>query len=60
MLDAHSQPVSAVRWPTSHQIISGSYDHTMRLWDVESGVNTDTIVRQYLQIPSVLHFAERH
>jgi len=44
----HTGPVSCIQWPTIHQIMSGGYDKTIRIWDVEAGlpdlINTPTIV----------------
>ena len=42
-MEAHSEAVTAVQWPTHFQIISGSLDATLRLWDVQAAKNTSTL-----------------
>lgn len=42
-MKGHSEAISAVQWPTHFQIISGSLDTTIRLWDVQSGKNASTL-----------------
>jgi len=34
-LDGHTQAVTAICWPHPLAVYSGSYDHSIRLWDVE-------------------------
>jgi ribosome biogenesis protein YTM1 len=36
----HMQCVSTLQWLNPDQIVSGSWDHSLRFWDVESGVCT--------------------
>lgn len=36
----HNQCVSVLQWISSDQIVSGSWDHSLRFWDVDSGVCT--------------------
>jgi len=38
----HKQVVSAVAWTSNDDIVTGSWDFSIRFWDVESGINTDT------------------
>lgn len=42
-MKGHSEAISAVQWPTHFQIISGSLDTTIRLWDVQTGKNASTL-----------------
>jgi len=43
-LSGHSQCVSGVVWlENSNQIISGSWDHSIRVWDIESASNVNTL-----------------
>lgn len=49
-LDGHTQCVGAVVWAESQTIHSASWDHSLRSWDVETSVNTTTLV------PSLLPF----
>eukprot|EP01133_Synstelium_polycarpum_P016166 gene16166-19240_t len=42
-LIGHSQGVRTVTWPTQFQILSGSMDHTIKLWDIESMSCSDTM-----------------
>jgi ribosome biogenesis protein YTM1 len=39
-LKGHTQVVQKVEWMDSYSLVSGSSDHTLRLWDVASGVAT--------------------
>ncbi|KAH3757962.1 Ribosome biogenesis protein [Pelomyxa schiedti] len=39
----HVQPVTMVKWPTSHQVVSAGMDHTIRLWDVDVHRNSRTL-----------------
>lgn len=39
-LTGHNQCVSVVRWLDSERLVSGSWDHSLRFWDVDSGVCT--------------------
>lgn len=34
----HNQCISSIKWLSNDQIISGSWDHSIRIWDVESRV----------------------
>ncbi|KAK9821782.1 hypothetical protein WJX81_002702 [Elliptochloris bilobata] len=42
-LAGHSQCVATVAWPSPGVLYSGSWDHSVRRWDVGSGANTDTL-----------------
>eukprot|EP00887_Chlorella_sp_A99_P000459 scaffold17.g459.t1 len=42
-LAGHSQCAAAVAWAAPDAAVSGSWDHSVRLWDVEAGANTDTL-----------------
>ncbi|KAL3144301.1 hypothetical protein ABBQ32_004065 [Trebouxia sp. C0010 RCD-2024] len=41
-LQGHSQCVSGVVWPDQDSIYSGSWDYSVRRWDAQTLVNTDT------------------
>ena len=43
-LAGHTQPVTAVQWAgQGAELISAGWDHCIRLWDAESGVNKSTM-----------------
>lgn len=37
-LNGHMQCVSVLKWMSTEKLVSGSWDHSLRFWDVESGV----------------------
>jgi len=41
-LEGHTQCVSALAWPEDSTILSGSWDHSVRVWDVDVGTPVDT------------------
>eukprot|EP00798_Chlamydomonas_sp_ICE-L_P019457 gene19457-26119_t len=41
-LEGHLHCVSSVSYPTDAAIYSGGWDHSVRRWDVETGIYTDT------------------
>jgi ribosome biogenesis protein YTM1 len=42
-LQAHTQPVTTVIWPTAGEVLSAGMDHCVRVWDIPSGVNKSTL-----------------
>uniref|UniRef100_A0A2N9IMZ0 Ribosome biogenesis protein WDR12 homolog n=1 Tax=Fagus sylvatica TaxID=28930 RepID=A0A2N9IMZ0_FAGSY len=42
-LVGHTQSVSSLAWPEHKTIYSASWDHSVRLWDVETGKDTSDI-----------------
>ncbi|EPS57478.1 hypothetical protein M569_17339, partial [Genlisea aurea] len=42
-LTSHTQCVSAVSWPVKRTIYSGSWDHSIRIWDVDTGKESSCI-----------------
>ena len=43
-LPGHTHPVSSVVWVGQGEVASAGWDHCIRLWDLESGVNKSTLV----------------
>ncbi|KAK9785343.1 hypothetical protein WJX73_002312 [Symbiochloris irregularis] len=41
-LAGHTQCVAGVAWPTQSRIVSCSWDHSARTWDVEASASVDT------------------
>ena len=44
-LAGHTQPAVTVRWPSEDELLTGGWDHCIRLWDTTSGINKGTLVR---------------
>ncbi|KAL7746289.1 ribosome biogenesis protein ytm1 [Sorochytrium milnesiophthora] len=42
-LQGHAGAVTAVCFPVSSEVYTGGWDHSVRCWDVENGVNTTTM-----------------
>lgn len=42
-LQGHTQCVSAVAWPEEATVCSGSWDHSVRVWDTVTGVTTEVL-----------------
>ncbi|KAL5496249.1 hypothetical protein EMCRGX_G012494 [Ephydatia muelleri] len=42
-LAGHTQPAVTVRWPTEDELLTGGWDHCIRLWDMATGVNKSTL-----------------
>jgi ribosome biogenesis protein YTM1 len=40
---AHTQCISSLCWPSHSTMISGSWDHRAKAWDVETGTAVDTV-----------------
>ncbi|MCO5608005.1 hypothetical protein L7F22_062208 [Adiantum nelumboides] len=49
-LEGHTQCVSAVSWGERDSIVSASWDQSIRSWDVETNINTETLIG-----PKALH-----
>ena len=41
-LDGHAQAVSGLKWVSQEHLVSSSWDHTVKLWDVEMETALDT------------------
>lgn len=42
----HTNAVTSVVWGEGNHVFSGSWDHTIRQWDITSGINIHTMTGQ--------------
>lgn len=53
VLKGHESPVYAVRWNIRDTLASGSFDNTVRLWDIHTGQCTHTLTGHTMPIYSL-------
>lgn len=42
-MEGHMQAISSLKWISEEQLLTGSWDHSLRFWDVDSGVCTNQL-----------------
>ena len=45
-LSAHREGVSAVQWLSDAEVVTASWDHSIKLWDLQQGTASSTLVRR--------------
>ena len=43
-LSGHNEGISSVLWLSEKEVCTASWDHTIRIWDMEKSENTATLV----------------
>lgn len=43
-LSGHNEGISSALWLSEKEVCTGSWDHTIRIWDMEKADNTATLV----------------
>ena len=43
-LEGHREAISSVQWLDSHSVVTSSWDHTLRLWDLQQAKQTSELV----------------
>ena len=44
-LSGHNEGISSALWLSEKEVCTGSWDHTIRIWDMEKAENTATLVK---------------
>lgn len=51
-LSGHTEGVSSLLWMSEKEVCSASWDHTIRIWDMEKAENTATLVSRQPSLTS--------
>jgi len=43
-LEGHTQTISKLHWQDQYTLLSSSWDHSLRIWDVSSAIATSTLI----------------
>ena len=51
-LSGHKEGISSAQWVGTNEVYTSSWDHTIRMWDIEQATEKSCIVSPYIKLIS--------